>query len=193
MSSAAPARRGEGPARGRSGSRGGRAYKHRSPAPKAKDSETMWITILAARASEVLLLFPDCITSWVAIFLWQKRSMKHCTISWESNGQVQDRRKGQEGVGNRDPIPTTHSALCQLPSPLALAPITAPQGSAPFSSPLCRLGHGPKSQVQAHGAERLHVLLCAEQRRGEGKVSTSFSQALHCASPRRELCREEER
>lgn len=159
--------------------------------------------ILAARVSEMLLLLPHCLASWVAISPGQKGSAKCCAIGRESKGQVGDRRKGRGGPQDEirilsPPPPRLRVARqgpVSFPSSLLLPPQSLRAQCLPplLSSPLRGLGHGPESQVQAHGAERLHALLCAEQQQGEGKVGASFSQALHCASPHRELRGEEER
>lgn len=203
LSAAALARRDEAPAGGRSGPWGGRARERRSPTPKAKASEATWVTILAApRASETLLLLPHCLASWVATSLGQRGSAKHCMIrrgrAGLGGGQEQRaRRTGGKKLGSRSPLPPQCLAALQVPASFLL-PTETPPRSAPIAaqSPTdlvaycCHAGSdiAPSHRFKPTGLCACTCSFVHRQRWRERKVGASFSQALHCASARWQLC-----
>lgn len=81
------------------------------------------------------------------------------------------RRKGQEGVGNRDPIPIAHSASCQLPSPLTLAPHHSPSGLSTLLQPSVQAG------ARAQVPRGLSACMCSfvqSSREGRGRSAPAF-------------------
>lgn len=150
----------------------------------------------------MLLLLPHCLASWVAASPGWRGSVKRCMIR---RGRVglgwgqKERARGTGGEEIRTPIPTATSSLCCSPSASFLPP--PHQGTSLLHSHCCpeppELGThcrhtgwdmGPSHRFKLTGLCACTCSFVHRLWRGERKVSASFSQALHCASPHWQLC-----
>ena len=123
----------------RSGPWGGRTGEQRALTPKAKASAATWVMILAApRVNETLLLFPHCLTSWVATSPGRRGSVKHCVIKRGKAGlgrgqEERARRTRGRKSGPRYLLTPQHRAAPWVPASFPLPTQVLPC-SVPFTS-----------------------------------------------------------